>query len=131
MQQTFLKAWRAADRFDANREIAPWLFTIAKRVAVDIYRREKRHIGDELGERDVGIESTTIKTTYAVFEVRRALEQLPDDEKAVLAATHFGGLSHRQAAEKLGIPPGTVKSRAFRAYRRLETTLSHMREITA
>lgn len=131
VQRTFLKAWRAADRFDPRRDIAPWLFTIAKRTAVDIYRREKRHPSEELGERDVGVESPGMESTYAVFEVRRALETLPDEERDVLTLTHFEGLSHQQAATRLGIPIGTVKSRAYRAYRRLERSLAHMREVSA
>src|SRR6478672_1763279 len=42
VQQTFVNAWRAADRVDIDRDPAPWLATIAKRVAIDIYRREAR-----------------------------------------------------------------------------------------
>lgn len=38
-QQTFIKAWQAADRVDPNRDIGPWLYTIARRVAIDVYRR--------------------------------------------------------------------------------------------
>ena len=39
-QQTFLRAWRAAASFDTSRELGPWLATIARRVAIDLYRRE-------------------------------------------------------------------------------------------
>ena len=41
-QQTFVRAWQAADRVDIDRDPAPWLATIAKRVAIDIHRREAR-----------------------------------------------------------------------------------------
>lgn len=128
VQQAFLKAWRACDRFDARRDIAPWLFTIAKRTAVDIYRRERRRADEDLEDRDIGVDSVGMETTYAIFEVRRALRDLPDDEREILALTHFAGLSHSQAAAKLDIPIGTVKSRAHRAYRRLEQLLDHMRD---
>ncbi len=130
VQQAFLKAWRACDRFDARRDIAPWLFTIAKRTALDIYRRERRRTGEDLENRDIGVDPIGMETTYAIFEVRRAMRDLPDDEREVLALTHFAGLSHSQAAAKLDIPLGTVKSRAHRAYRRLEQLLDHMRDIT-
>jgi RNA polymerase sigma-70 factor, ECF subfamily len=43
VQQTFLQAWRAAGTFDPERDPAPWLYAIARRVAVDLYRRERRH----------------------------------------------------------------------------------------
>ena len=42
MQQTFVQAWKAAARFEAGRELGPWLNTIARRVAIDVYRRESR-----------------------------------------------------------------------------------------
>lgn len=129
VQQAFLKAWRACDRFDARRDIAPWLFTIAKRTALDIYRRERRRSDETLGTRDIGVDPVGMETTYAIFEVRRALRGLPGEEREVLALTHFAGLSHSQAAAKLDIPLGTVKSRAHRAYRRLEQMLGHMRDI--
>src|SRR5882762_5397493 len=44
VQQTFVNAWRAADRFDVDRDPAPWLATIARRAAIDIYRRESRRL---------------------------------------------------------------------------------------
>ncbi len=131
VQQTFLQAWRAADRFDAGRELGPWLYTIARRAAVDVYRRERRHQSEELGDRDIAVLPTTFEGTWAVWEVRRALEQLPDDERNVLLATHFEGLTHDEAAVRLGIPVGTVKSRSYRAYRRLADLLSHLEEVTA
>ncbi len=131
VQQTFLQAWRAADRFDPGRDLGPWLYTIARRAAVDVYRKERRHRSDELGERDIAVLPTTFEGTWAVWEVRRALEQVPADERNVLLATHFEGLTHEEAAVRLGIPVGTVKSRSHRAYRRLADLLSHLEEVTA
>ena len=131
VQQTFIKAWRAAATFDPSRDLAPWLYTIARRSAVDIYRRERRHRTDELGEADVAVLPTTFEGTWAVWEVRRALEQVPEPERAVLKATHFEGLTHEETAVQLGIPLGTVKSRAHRAYRRLARLLAHLEEVTA
>src|SRR4051812_34068476 len=43
VQLTFLKAWQAAAPFDPERALAPWLYAIARRTAIDIYRREARH----------------------------------------------------------------------------------------
>jgi RNA polymerase sigma-70 factor (ECF subfamily) len=56
---------------------------------------------------------------------------VPIEEKEVLHATHYLGLTHEQTAERLGIPVGTVKSRAHRGHRRLARLLSHLREATA
>ena len=49
----------------------------------------------------------------------------------VLKVTHFLGMSHAQAADQLGMPVGTVKSRLYRAHRRMAELLSHVREATA
>ena len=50
-QQTFVQAWRAARSFDPGRELGPWLVTIARRVAIDIHRRERRRDHDSIDER--------------------------------------------------------------------------------
>jgi len=127
-QHTFLNAWRAAARFDPTRDIGPWLFTIAKRAAIDVYRREKRHRRQDLDDRDFGVLSDTFEGAWTAWEVRRALDALPIEERTVLEATHFHGLTHDQAADHLGVPIGTVKSRSHRAYRRLARLLAHLDE---
>lgn len=123
VQQTLLQAWRAASTFDPSRDLAPWLFSIVRRVAIDIHRRERRHITESLGSNEP-IEDTQIDSAWRVLEVRRAIEHMPADEREVLAATHFEGLTHEEAATKLGIPVGTVKSRSYRAYGRLRGLLT-------
>jgi RNA polymerase sigma-70 factor (ECF subfamily) len=130
VQQTFLQAWRASARFDPGRDPGPWLYAIARRVAVDLYRRERRH-ETERDEPEVAVLPQTFEGTWEAWEVRCALDRIPDDEREVLLATHFLGLTHDEAAERLGIPVGTVKSRSYRAHRRLAELLSHMKEATA
>lgn len=130
VQQAFLQAWRASDRFDADRDIAPWLFSIVRRTAIDVHRRERRHSTEGLAGVEV-TEDGRIESAWRVLEVRRALESMPADERAVLAATHFEGLTHEEAAIKLGIPVGTVKSRSYRAYTRLRAMLTDDTEAEA
>lgn len=130
VQQTFLQAWRAASRFDPRRDPAPWLYAIARRVAVDLHRRERRHT-TEPDEPEVAVLPHTFEGTWEAWEVRSALDRLPDDERDILYATHFLGLTHAQAAERFDIPVGTVKSRSYRAHRRLAELLSHLEEASA
>ena len=130
VQQTFLQAWRAAGRFDPNREPGPWLYAIARRVAVDLYRRERRHLtADE--EPEVALLPLSFEATWETWEVRLALDQVPEDEQAILRATHYLGFTQEETAERLGIPIGTVKSRSHRAHRRLAELLSHLKEVSA
>ncbi len=131
VQQAFLQAWRAADRFDGDREVAPWLFTITRRVAVDLYRRERRHRHQDPLEREIAEVSPGFETAWTAWEVRRALDEMPVEERDVLEATHFLGLTHGETADRLGIPVGTVKSRSHRGHRRLADLLSHLAEVTA
>ncbi len=130
VQQALLQAWRAAERFDPARSIAPWLTTIVKRTAVDIYRQEKRHRADTLGDHDSPVSAPSLEAVWEVYQVRQAIDQLNPAEREVLMLTHFSGLTHETAAEKLGIPVGTVKSRSFRAYRTLAGLLADLREVT-
>lgn len=130
VQQTFLQAWRSSTRIDPELDPAPWLYAIARRVAVDLYRRERRH-DTEWGEPEVAVLPHTFEGAWEAWEVRTALAQLPPDEREILFATHFLGLSHQQTAERFDIPVGTVKSRSHRAHRHLAGLLDHLKEETA
>lgn len=131
VQQTFLKAWRAADRFEVGRDPGPWLYAIARRVAIDLYRRERRHLDDRDDVAEIAALPMALEDTWNAWQVRTALDQLPQEEQEVVRATHYLGMTHAETATKLGIPMGTVKSRSNRAYRRLAEMLSHLREASA
>lgn len=133
VQQTFLQAWRAADRFEPGRDPGPWLYAIARRVAVDIYRRERRHQGRLTldAEADVAALPQTFEQTWEAWQIRMALEQMPRELRAVIQATHYLGLTHEEAADRLGVPVGTIKSRSYRAHRRLAGLLAHLEEASA
>jgi len=130
VQQTFLQAWRGASKFDVERDPAPWLYAIARRVAIDLYRRERRHTV-ERDDGDMAVLPHSIETAWEAWEVRTALDRLTEVERETLKATHFRGLTHAQAADELGVPVGTVKSRLHRAHRRMAELLSHLKEATA
>lgn len=128
VQETFLRAWRGAASFDPARPLGPWLFTIARRTAIDQVRREgrpNRSNHDELSG-DIPIQSPGIEQAWETWEVRSALEQLPQEEAAIMKLYHYHALTHPQIADHLGIPIGTVKSRSHRAHQRLAGLLSHM-----
>lgn len=131
VQQTFLQAWRAAGTFDPERDPAPWLYAIARRVAVDLYRRERRHQSATGDDPEVAVLPPSFEGAWEAWEVRCALDSVPAEEREILRATHYLGLSHAETAERLGIPVGTVKSRSYRAHRRMAELLAHLREATA
>ena len=131
-QQAFLKAWRAAESLDASREMGPWLATIARRVAIDVHRREARRRAYQLesvapADPALVTQPQSAEAVYDVWEVRRAVAELPPEEQEIVRLQHFEGLTHRAIAERLKVPAGTVKSRSFRAHTRLAAQLAHLR----
>lgn len=126
LQQTFLNAWRRSASFDSSRSIGPWLYSIARRASIDVHRREKRH--DHIEARvDVAQDAgPAIEGTWDAWQLRQALERLRPEDRATLRAVYFDDLSHEEAAKRLGIALGTVKSRVHRAQKRLADLLSHL-----
>lgn len=132
-QQTFVQAWKAAARFDAERELGPWLTTIARRVAIDVYRKESRRKTapmEAVASDDPAIVTLPpgIDEVSDAWEVRRAVDALPPDEREVVRLQHLEGRTHTEIADRLGVPVGTVKSRSHRAHQRLAARLAHLRD---
>ena len=129
-QQTFIKAWRAAGTFDPKRSLIAWLTTIARNAALDIYRRERRqrsHANIDSPELELSVLPPSVEQLNDVLEVRTAVQGLPDDDRELIRLQHYDELTHAEIAEHLSIPVGTVKSRSFRAHRRLAGMLEHLR----
>ena len=125
VQETLLRAWRHAGSLDPTRgSLRPWLFTVARHVVIDLMRargaRPPESGGDALAAVPV---ADDIERAVETWTVAAALESLSPEHRAVLIETYYRGLSVAQAAERLGIPPGTVKSRAFYALRELRLRL--------
>jgi RNA polymerase sigma-70 factor (ECF subfamily) len=130
VQRAFVQACRAADGFDPNRELKPWLYAITRRAAVDVYRRERRTAGHVSLQvvRELSDDGPSMDRIWRSWQVREALDQLSREERQVLELAYFQGLSQSEIAGKLDIALGTVKSRTSRAQRRLAAPLPHLRE---
>ena len=127
VQQTFMKAWKAAGTFDTKREIAPWLYTIARRTAIDAMRTERRPTqGGHEPEVDGVVQPLSFERTWEAHEVRAAIDELDPAEAEIVRLTYHVGHTHAEIAERLDLPIGTVKSRLFRAQKRLAVALGHL-----
>jgi RNA polymerase sigma factor (sigma-70 family) len=131
-QHTFVKAWQAAERVDVDRDPASWLATIARRAAIDIYRREARRPSTAIA--DIGVNDRSMvtlppdaETLEAVWQVRRAIDELPADEATIVRMQHLDGMTQLAISERLGIPLGTVKTKSRRAHQHLALLLGHLR----
>jgi RNA polymerase sigma-70 factor (ECF subfamily) len=129
-QRALLAAWKAAPRFDPARALEPWLHTIVRRAAIDVHRQHRRHLSHLRSEDDASPEPAVhvaFDHGWMCSEIRSALAQIPADERTIIELAHFGGHTYSEVAEQLDSPLGTVKTRAFRAHRRLRLLLAHLR----
>ena len=117
---------QAPQETDPERDLAAWIYTIARRTAIDIYRKRSKVTPSDTIE--IAVHAPGLETAWETFEVRSALDQLPDDERNIIRLSHFAGLSHQEIADHLGIPIGTVKSRSYRAHQKLIGLLRHVVE---
>lgn len=135
VQQAFIQAWRAAGRFDASRDLKPWLYAITRRTAIDVYRSTRRSMGnvplDLVQEASMSVEPQTFEVAWHAWQVRKALDQLAAREREVLRLTYYEDLTQSEISRHLQVPLGTVKSRSARAHRKLAALLAHLTEDSA
>ena len=128
-QETFLRAWRSLDRFDLERPFGPWVCRIAANLAVN-HVRSPRAREEGLPEGHAETRSSGPGPLGALLDaegarvLEAAMGQLPQEQRAVLVLRVVEDLSYAEIAETLGISPGTVMSRLFRARERLAQSLS-------
>jgi RNA polymerase sigma-70 factor, ECF subfamily len=128
-QETFLVVWRDAGRFQGRGAVGAWIWGIAIRRLLEVQRGDaaQGRLAGRLGRRRVPDAASAEEQALVTLEHRdviRALNRLSPELQAVLQATVLDGLSTREAADLLGIPAGTVKTRAMRARARLRQELA-------
>lgn len=128
VQQSFVKAWRAAASYSPQTDLGSWLFAITHRTAIDLWRSERRRglregIADTL---EAAIPGPSMESAWEAWQVRQAIDELPTDERDVIFLAYVADMTHTEIAAHLAIPLGTVKSRSHRAHRRLTGRLAHL-----
>jgi RNA polymerase sigma-70 factor (ECF subfamily) len=127
VQETFVRLWQSADRYDPERGSVPsFVFTIARRLAIDLWRRPSSKPFTELGEADREPDrdpDDVVDQLLVGLNVRDALTSLPEGQREVLELLYLQDLTQRQVAERVGVPLGTVKTRAFYGLRSLKEAL--------
>ena len=126
VQETMIRAWREARRLDLNEDsLMPWLTTVARRIVVDDHRRKQARpaeAGDELLPH-LPVEDGTAASLQRLM-VQEALSELSPAHRQVLNETILRDRTVNQAAQALGLPVGTVKSRVYYALRALHVVLA-------
>lgn len=138
VQDTFLRAWAAWDRFVEGSNCRAWLMRILTNGFITCYRRGRSHrkFADRPGDEPVAAlygETTRARAadpegflTAPLLgdEVTAALDSLSDEYRVVVVLADLEGLKYREIAALIEAPVGTVMSRLFRARRQLEARLA-------
>jgi RNA polymerase sigma factor (sigma-70 family) len=128
MQETMVAVWNKADRFDpAKGAASTWIFTIARNLRIDAFRRDNRpdfdpndpaFVQDDVAPADEMFESQEVSA-----QLHLAMASLPEEQVALLKLAFFEDRSHSAIATSLNMPLGTVKSRLRLAFAKLRAAL--------
>ena len=119
-QEVFLRAYRALGTFRGESKFSVWLYRLTTNVCIDFLRSRRRHptVSLTASEDDDGPEQQLTRSEMR-RSVARGLDSLPDDARKILILRELDGLSYAEIGKVLHLEAGTVKSRLFRARRRL------------
>ncbi|KJK55505.1 sigma-70 family RNA polymerase sigma factor [Saccharothrix sp. ST-888] len=125
VQETLIRAWRNPEALtNARGSVRGWLLTVERNLITDRFRAKASRPAEvaEVSEATatVPVERDHADTVVEALVMTEALEQLSPEHRAVLHSIYFQRLSVAEAAEQLGVPAGTVKSRAHYALRALK-----------
>lgn len=133
VQDAVLKAWRNWDSFELGTNCRAWMMTILRNTFINEFRRDKSRPNkvefEEVAERPPGDSLYEADPEGRIFEriidreVIDAIQDLPDDFRIPVVLADIEGLAYQEIADLLDIPVGTVKSRLFRARKRLQEEL--------
>ena len=135
VQETFLRAYRHLDRFDARSQLGTWLYRIAVNCSMDLMRKESRRTARETTEEKVELASLATSEPRpdrlaASGEVgalvESVLRELSPTERTAFVLRHFEGYSSVEIGQLLGMRPGATRNAVFRAVRKLRLGLGPM-----
>ena len=138
VQETFLRAYRNLQRFDARSQLGTWLYRITVNCAMDLMRKESRRTARETSEDKV--ELATLETPEPRPDrlaasgelgraVARVLADLSPTERTAFVLRHFEGYSSVEIGRLLGMRSGATRNAVFRAVRKMRAALEPMVEI--
>jgi RNA polymerase sigma-70 factor, ECF subfamily len=126
VQETLLRAWRNAHKLGAQGQasLRPWLVTVARRIAIDDYRSDSARPAEIYDRELEGFPSADESDrVLQMMTITDALRTLSHAHREILVETYFRGRTVPEAAEALGLPLGTAKSRVYYALRALRAAL--------
>ncbi len=130
-QETFLTVFRKADRYKAEAAFSTWLYRVAVNTCYDLLRRQRRRRADALPDGHDPPDATAGDVLASVElrpDIEAALQAVQAEFRGAIVLVDLEGLALETAAEILGVPVGTVKSRVYRGRRALAQHLGNLRD---
>jgi RNA polymerase sigma-70 factor (ECF subfamily) len=128
VQETLLRAWRHRSILDSSAPaVRAWLMTVSRNLLIDEWRTRRSRSETTMAE--VPEHGDPVDRTDQLLQswvVAEAITQLSEDHRAVLRECYYGGRTVAEAARRLGVPEGTVKSRTHYALQALRLALEEM-----
>ena len=129
LQEALVQIWKGAKEFRGDSQVTTWMYQIVFRCCIDVVRKENVRKADTLPEDSENLvgSSTGFESQIAdKLLIHGALAELEAGHREVLELVWLKELSHEEASERLGVPIGTVKSRASRAQARLKEVIQEI-----
>jgi RNA polymerase sigma-70 factor (ECF subfamily) len=126
VQETFLRAWKAGERYDPEiGSLRTWLFAILRNVVIDMgrARASRPRVGPEQGIEPL---VEPLERALVAWQVEEAMRRIGDDHRQVLLETHFKARPYAEVAEEMGVPEGTIKSRVYYGLKALRVALEEI-----
>lgn len=130
VQETFLKAYRNLGSFEGKSGLYTWLYTIARNLSIDEFRKRKYEKNiSSVSVDEFELESDSFETELEkenILNLRKAIAELPDLLKSVVIMKTVDGFSYEEIAEITGVNEQTLKNRMFRARKELAEIMKKM-----
>lgn len=125
VQETFLRAWRAGERFDPQiGSMRTWLFAILRNVVIDLGR--SRAARPTVAEGGIEPSVEPLDEALLAWQLEEAMRRIGEQHRRVLVETYYRGRPYGEVAAELGVPEGTVKSRVYYGLRALRIALEEI-----
>jgi RNA polymerase sigma-70 factor, ECF subfamily len=137
VQEAFVSLWRSGARYDVTRgSVRTWVLSVVRNRAIDTFRREGAKGGRDVGEEGMAerlptpeLTDTEVERRDEARQIRKALGELPPDQRQVIELAYFGGFTHSQIASMLALPSGTVKGRMRLGLTKMRVVLGDAPEV--